>query len=456
MIIVLPGMTDYHSIINKLDYPKLYITTILREELSGKKIVVSGIDLSTYKHGVETLRYMYNVAEKYRDQLKISDNRVVVLVNSNNLLDLAFTKVILDQALHQNLEVSMIIKTPSPDSSKLVKASFYAWLKLVGLYDVYINSSNSGSLRIILVDSDNPPQLFSFLSIVLEEINELHEMKSYLHIKLKRFLLPLQELDLISEITKYRGLVDSIRKECHYVIASIHSILDRASADLWSTARRKYIVVRSSYDAYKKIIEKSTILNDKLRELVLRVIRGDRYSVMLLNPIEIYKEILQGYTLKQALSKLGISEIINKTLDVESSALTDIYTGGGFSKYSDKRRLVFVSRDLLEYITDKRRSLHVLSSGDGELVIVDILSLVINTDCGYSPEYIPSDVLESYSEKSWSYLEQMYPEKLAIGDLELDSLQLHNLGLFNYYGIIEAFREKCRFIGNNIVKRIMS
>ncbi len=457
MLIILNGMLKYHDVLKEIKTEKIYVTNYPRENIEDKQIVIEEVGFREgYMQGYSSTPYIYRLSEKYVGSLDIVGENVVVLINSLSGIDLGFSLNLLHRlSLDKNFRLTFIISSPTKKDNSDVKARFYAWIKLVYLYDIYINNYKEGLFKQVLVDSSNPPQLYKFLGEIACNTDTLYNLYSTIHIKFKRYIVPLADLMVLSELLLEQGKYRSIITEYKEILASLHKILDHAPTGLWSIARKYVELIRGSIYSYKKVINKESILKKYLEALIISINNGGRYTVSLINPHILLEKMISGSSLYSIYEDIGISKYIEKVITVENTELIDIYELGSINNYQNILRRIFISPDMQPFIPSEELEATVLENHVNEIIVMDLYSIPLNTDCRYNSEYIPIDFYETYMDKAGLSLDQLYPRKISIGGKMIEHVDIHNIGIVNYNGYRYAEAEKCRYIGEGLINKLL-
>lgn len=451
-IIIFDGMIKHGFYLDIPDSKKTYITRYLRQGLNGEQIVVEDIVYRTGKSG-KNVGQAYRIAVKYSDKLVFDEKKYVLLVNGSSEHDMGISLYILSN-IFRNIdkpEIILIVMVPPRSASTYLKASFYAWFKTISLYDVMFNYKTRNSFKYILLNPDLPSQLINYL---IELFNNVQNNCSLLHIRLKKFIVPVKEIFVFAELLKYRGFIEHIIKEYRYILMLLHGILDKAPTELWSIARKEKHVIEGSKYIIEKYIKNKENIDQNISELLRILLKGRKYTVSIIDPKVLFDEFLRGTGVSKIYRKIKIKDKIMILENISTHDLTSIYDFGVVDNIKNLTRYLIVTRDLAEYI--ERENVIIKKHGMGEIGIVDVMETPINFDCKVNNEYLPFDFQEAYYERAGIALPHLYPPEIRVGDKILKPQDLHIINPVNYYGYIDYVGKECSINTDNILNQLLS
>ena len=435
----------------------VYLVKYYRPGMPGKQIVVEDIAYTGFGKRGKTISEHYRIALNYSRELVFKDKEYVLVVNGSSNFDLGLSLFTISNIVREprNKKISVLVIVPSRDSSGMVKASFYAWLKVIFLYDIFVNLMN-GKFVYIFLDSSVSSNLVSYIADPLTYPNILFskDLTSLTHLKFKRFLIPITEVYAFSELLKLKGELESTLREYRYLLMLMHGVLDNAPTDLWSWARKHRSIIEGSGFMLKKLLEKQDVLEREVRELFKVLSRGGVYTAYLVDPLEVFKVLLQGVPMSRVYEVLNINTKIKLLTRIRSNELVDIYSLGIPQHFSRVTRCFIVSKDLSSYINDGQCVVAV--DGVGEISVVEAAGVPLNQDCKINTEYIPFDFYEAYIERSGIALSQLYPPEIIVGDKILRPDDMQRISLVNYYGYLEFIDKECFSPSISFYKYLMS
>lgn len=432
---------------------KLCIVRYMKSLSDAKQVVIE--DLGYSREPVsrsESIKYIFSLAETYSHRFSLNERKYFFIINGSSGFDLGFSLYLLNKIYNviDKPIISLIVEVPRLDTSVDVRARFLSWLKTIFLHDIVIN--NNGFMKIVLSDPEPPSQLVKYLISFLE--NEVFlNFKSLIHIKLKRFVVPLTELYFLIQLLTLYGRVNYLLENYRTILFLMHKVLDRAPIDLWSIARRSTSLVRGSIYGYKKIIDFREKIFETMSELISVFVKSSRFSELIINPRELLDKLLSGYTISEIYNEVFSNERIVSYLNISRELLVDTFSYGKVSD-CEYTRYIGIGSDLVERIPIGYNSV-LLENIYSELNILDTCRVSINSDCKYNTNYIPFSFIDAYFEASGLYLESLYPRELFFKNTIVKPMDIHNTCLVNHVGFVKAVSEECRFNGLKLINSIV-
>jgi len=366
-------------------------------------------------------------------EIPVSGNHLTVLVNASSTFDLA-ASLYLVSALQEKADITLVVFTPSSDAGDHVKASFYAWLKTIALLDVFVNSS-SGRLAYVLVDGDNPIQLVSYLLQTALSADSVAEkrIRSLVHVKLKRFIIPFREVYGLAELLHVSGVSRRVIDDLRETLALTHITLDEAPTDLWSYARSSKPIIEKYWRVLGEFLNKHTALEEEVGKAVEKVAVAGKFTEYLVTPFELLDALLRGIPVAGIYSELDVESRVKKVLESGFEKLVDAYTRGSLQTVSDTYEYVVYTRDMASYVEFAKNA--VVISGLGEVGLVRVFTVPVNYELGVNTEYVPREFREAYFKVSGLALTRLYPLEISIGGRRYTPQTLHSANFANYHGL---------------------
>lgn len=453
MIILFENTLKHYTSIGELSGSKLCIVRYEKPLIDAKQIVIEDLGFSReVVSRTETIKYMYSLAESYSHRFSLNEREYVFVINGNSSFDLGFSLYLINKIYNtvDKPHIILIIEIPRLDTIIDVRARFMSWLKTIFLHDIFVNSN--GFMKIVFTDPDSPPQLIKFLIIFLTS-NLLMNYRSILHIKLKRFIVPLTEIYFLIQLLTLRGklvyLIENYKKN----LFLMNKVLDQAPTELWSIARKSTNLIRGSIYSFKKIVDSLTKLEKTIEDSIKILVKSSRFSELAVDPRELLDKLMSGYTIGEIHNDVFSSERIVNYLNISRDLLVDTYSYGTVTN-CEYSRFVSTGEDLFDKIPPGFSSI-LLENTFNELNIIDTCSVSINNDCKYNTSYIPFNYIDAYFEASGLYLESLYPRELVFKNNIVKPIDIHNTCLVNYSGYLKAVSEKCGFSGLKLIKSIV-
>ncbi|MEM1741669.1 MAG: hypothetical protein QXX35_03700 [Desulfurococcaceae archaeon] len=452
MIILFENSFKHAASFNDLNISKLCIVRYEKPLTSVKQIVVEDLGYSReVLTRSESIKYMYSLAESYSHRFKLDENEYVFILNGSSGFDLGFSLYLINKICNtiRRPSILLIAEIPRLNTRIDVRARFISWLKTIFLHDIIVN--NNGLMKIVLTDPDPPSQLVKYLVLLLSS-SLSNDFKSLVHVKLKRFVLPLAEIYYLLQLFTLHGRFDYLIEDYKRVLFLIHRTLDQAPTDLWSVARKSTSLIRGSIYSYMKLIDLRDKLVKAMSDLVGLLIKNSKFTESVVDPRELVDKLLTSHSVSEIHNDVFNDERIVNYLNISSDLLVDTYTAGYLDKCS-YTRFVLIGSDLSDRIPRGNNVVKVESIFN-ELSVFDLCSVSINSDCKYNTSYIPFSFIEAYTEASALNYEVLYPRELFILNTVIKPIDIHSVCLVNYNGFKKAVNEKCLFSGLKLLKNI--
>lgn len=388
----------------------------------------------------QSIRYTYELASTYIHKINIPQDEFILLIDANYGLDTGFTIRILEEITNASKipNTTLIIRAVSIDADEQDRARFYGLAKTIFLYDVFLNSINPGCFKYVFIDASASLQVFKRIVELLSRVR-IERNYSLLHVKMKRFILPVAESLLLAKLLGKLGELKESAEEYSYIVAVLNMILDRAPTDLWYTARRVVDKIKVSYRSYKSSREGLDKVAVMIGELLKTVNEGKKFTQSLIDLKSFFETTIRG-GFTGVLQSEGFIKSIDNVLSVESSSLPDLYSQARIDHYEDYYRVALVSKDLSIYV--KKGALGLIEDAVGEIMVTETYGIPIDYRGDVNKGYLSPALYEAYINKGGLSLDHVHPHKIRFGSTDIDSSTIFTMQPINYRGLMRAIEEK--------------
>jgi len=429
-LVVFADTAKYYSYLKKQGFT---VICILVSEESGIRCD-QNLTVEAYPGlSFRTISETYRAVLAQGLEIPVSGNHLTVLVNASSIFDLAIT-LYLTSTLQEKVGISLIVFTPNSSAGDHVKASFYAWLKTIALLDVSLNSSG-GQLTYTLVDGDSPIQLISYLlqtALSIDRVAEKH-IRSLVHVKLKRFIIPFIEVYALTELLHVSGICRKVIDDLRETLALMHITLDEAPTDLWSYARNTKSVVEKYWRVLGELLSKYNALKEEVGKAVEKEAVTGKFTEYLVAPFELLDTLLRGIPVTGIYSELRVGDRVRNVLENGFKKLVDTYTRGSLQAISDTREYVVYTRDIAGYVESVENA--TVISGLGEVGLIRVFAVPVNYELRVNTEYVPREFREAYFKVAGLALTRLYPPEISMGERRYTPQALHSANFANYHGL---------------------
>ncbi|MEM1662110.1 MAG: hypothetical protein QXT47_03535 [Desulfurococcaceae archaeon] len=442
MILISNGLTKLVPLMKGLD-EIIVITTRMFKTTEAKLILIEDTGTrESIPFKFQSIKYTYELASTYMYKISIPQDNFVFLIDSTNGLDIGFAIRILEELASNTTKLpntTLIIRAPDLDSDEIVKARFYGFIKTIFLYDIFLNSIRPTCFKYVFIDSS---AAFPAFRRTVEILSRVKAERSYslVHVRMKRFIVPVSESLLLAKILRETGELKELAEEYAYIVASLNLLLDKAPTDLWYIARKSVDKFRVSYRSYRLSREGLDKAIEMIGKLLKTVIDGGRYTKLLFDFKKFFEAVTIGGGLSSVIQSDDFIESVNDAVNVESTAIPDLYSRVKIDHYEDYSRIILASRDLSSCIKSGLTGL--IDDAVGELLVAETYGIPVDHYGYINRDYFPQVLVDAYINRAGLSLDYIHPRRLRIGSTEVESSKIYTLHPVNYRGLMRAVEEK--------------
>lgn len=436
----------FDSIINKgvrINNSTIIVKKIRKELKNTNQIVVEdALFLSTApisRREISSIDVYYRIGRTSLHSIRFEDNRIIIVLDSSQAYDLGITLYLLEKLSRSNVnhEIIVIVLVPRTMNTSIY-ARLYAWLKTIGLYDIYFNGIKNNSFKLVLLDDDLHAKMITLIMKIFNIEGYTINYGSFLSLRLRRLLLPIVHLRLLAEsIAKY-GYLNNMIRQYRSLYLLTNYILDIAPSELWETVRNPETmsILRSGYYKARKLIEAKRELEVYLRKAIESVTNDTPYTTNIINPRKLFSMLIHTSSIKDLYSKIDVNELVSKINNLSNTDLMPVLKSVSINEeVLNYHREVFISRDLYKLIELPGK--YELPDELNQVVVLATSRIPLCDDCSRKEYYSALiDLKTAYHERTSMPLQILYPEKILINDQYISSRLLHRCGLINHAGFI--------------------
>ena len=411
-----------------------------------KQLIIEDIGIPEFRSpiykGYESIMYVYKLASYFLRNIDFDEDRLTLLINGETGFDLGVSLKIIeilsrDPGRHTT---TVIVQVPSASLSGNILSRFYAYYKILLLYDVYFNAIRKGSFRIIFLNPNIPQHVLSVIYRVYDMNKQVENTYSLLSIFLRIYKIPVMEAHGFLDLLLLKGEVEHKIKELKLIGSMLSRILDEAPPEVWEKARKYRKLFRKVKSSIQKLIAMNTKVEEKIRSYLSTVILRDDYTFHIVQVKDVVKLLLKGYSETDLVNELDINTInkeINKTI---ASTLTPTYELTNI--YSWELRTFIIPGDLFKNLLEKLdlpSELKILTNIQGdfpskyELIIMKNNLVPLCSKCP-TKDYLPTKFKEMYESHIGLVIESHFPDKIIVGDRVLTPEEVYKMNPISYSG----------------------
>ncbi len=442
----------FESLLGRGIAPKgaVLITRKVRDEFKGLKQVV--VDDRPLRVGspldyieASSLKHYYKLAETYLKPIRLVDRYIVFIVDASLGYDLALSLYILSKLSYEaeQRKIRLLVLIPRALNASQ-QARLYAWLKIVGILDIFYNMVNEGGFSLYAVDDDLPHGLLGMIASILGNPNNTAGHISFQYQRAKRIFIPILEARVVSQLISVHGGLGSIIQEYKALLLMFNHLLDTAPPELWDLIRRSETMSRLRSIKYRL---------DKLREginkveLVLGKIASEygaesKYTITMFGIPDLIDAMIRFGGIGRLYQALDIDKIMDAVNSIEVENAVPLLSIDGINEDAlEYQKNTYASPDLhnlIEVFGAKKIETEALT---GQILVLFNSGLPICEECSKRGYYVDLAPLRSaYASRAILPAETMYPGRIIVNGEILDSSLIHECGLINYAGYITANR----------------
>jgi hypothetical protein len=458
VLIVLNGMLTKIPLITNHVRKIIISTKLIPQFKDSEQIIIEDIGLhetnAFITKGYDSIAYSHKLSGIFLQGVIFKNDKIIMLINGSEGFDLGVSLRILQNisTYEKNPNIYLLVEAPPLSSNTFVLGRFYAWIKMVLLYDIYFNIKKEGSLRIIFFDENQPPQLYRLLVDIIEKTKYKPVYASIIDMRIRRYIFPMIDLMLLAKLLTLRGKLEHIINEYKTILLLLNKLLDEGTPELWEIARRDRQIIWSSIFPYKRILSKGELLDKEIKEAVRKIGREySKYTRPAIDVKKLFNLILSGVSLSTIYTFINIDEIINNIMNTISEELVRTYFSGHKNAVEKLTRALFVSEDIGRATSLKH--INIVRDRVNEIIVIDYGKVVVCEDCGL-PSYFPHEYVDAYYDRIGIAMNIYYPELFKINDQLFKASEIHNMRLLNYNGYIKALKELHKLPYENIFKKL--
>ncbi len=411
-----------------------------------KQLIVEDIGIPEFRSpiykGYESIMYVYKLATYFLKSIDFEENYLTLLINGETGFDLGVSLKIIE-ILSREPErhiTTIIVQVPSISSSGNVLSRFYAYYKILLLYDVYFNIVKKGSFRIIFLNPNVPQYILSVICRIYDMNKQVENTYSLLNILLKIYKIPVMEAHGFLDLLLLKGEIEHKIKELKLIGSMLSRVLDEAPPEVWEKARRYKKLFRKIKILAQKLITMNTRVEDKIRNYLSTIILRDNYTSHVVEVKDVVELLLKGYSETDLVNGLDISTINKEINKAISSSLIPIYELTNI--YSQELGTLIIPGDLFKNLLEKLslpNKVKILTDTQDdfpsryELIIMKNNLVPLCSKCP-TKDYLPTKFKETYESHIGLVIESHFPDKIIMGDRILTPEEVYKMNPISYSG----------------------
>ncbi len=412
---------------------------------SIKQLIVEDIGIPEFRSpiykGYESIMYVYKLATCFLKNIDFEEDYLTLLINGETGFDLGVSLKIIE-ILSRNPGkhiITVIVQVPSISSSGNVLSRFYAYYKILLLYDVYFNVVKKGSFRIIFLNPNIPKHVLSVICKIYDMDKQVENTYSLLNILLKIYKIPVMEAHGFLDLLLLRGEIEHSIKELKLIGSVLNRVLDEAPPEVWEKARRYKKLFRKVKLLSQKLIAMNMSVEDKIRDYLSSVILRDNYTSYIVGVKDVVELLLKGYSETDLVNVLDISTINEEINKAISSSLNPTYELTNI--YSQELGTLIIPGDLFKNLLERLdlpSKIKIADTQDGfpsryELIIMKNNLVPLCSKCP-TKDYLPTRFKETYESRIGLVIESHFPDKIVVGDRVLTPEEVYRMNPISYSG----------------------
>ena len=460
----------YDSVVNKGVIPENSII-ITRKQKKGienrKQVIVDDLPLRSGRvlDNIElsVLKQYYKLGETYLKPLKLQDNHIVFIVDANYGYDLGLTLYLLSRLSYFRDKTITIVALIPRTTSTSIHARLYAWLKIIGVFDIYYNMAKEGSFSTILVDHEIPSNLLSLVLNIAGKEENMSDKVSFQEWRIKRLVIPVLEARLLSQLLAVKGRLEKFIDEYKALLLMINYLLDNAPPEFWDHIRNENIIakLRALKRRISRIQDELKQVSSQLTKIVGKYSQPTRFTQLLVNIPELIEAMIKSRGLRSLYKKINtdrVQTVIEEiTVEGSQSLITNITVSGERSGFI---REIYISRDLSTYLKTLNPKIIDAESFTGQIISLYYSAMPICDDCSKREFYVElSELKKAYLSRAIVPADTIYPDRLIINGEHIDPRIIHMCGLINYHGYIVSIRisdkQSCKDLFKSIERALL-
>ncbi len=435
-------------------FPRIGIAVVKRLmqlPSSIKQIFVDDVGIVSIPRRIGTLRYEsmeYSVvlAKKYIKGLPYEDVNVIV-IDTNSGFDIGVCLAILEDINRKinslvRRKIRIIVIAPSLDSKEYVLARYYSFLKIMFIYDIFLNSLDKNIFTYTFIDADSPAQLFRLIS---EYYDSQEQPGSAILYELKRYYLPIKDMLVLMNAINHRVKLETILLSSKMILAVLNTLLDKAQPELWDYVKNKNWAIKNIIYKIRKGYDEIISADDAVVRTISGNMKHIKFTELLVHPRKIIELLMQGIPQKKLYEHL-ISETDFKRIVGDESLLPLTKTIiPGNEEYAEH---ILANNELADYLRKYGVHAQIIEHdnlGD-EIIRLRVRRVAICEACR-EPFYsrINKRIVNAYNRLSGVYYDAFFPSEIRIGSTIIDYMTLTKCKLINFNAWSALGEERRRY-----------
>ncbi|GEM_PF-6868689 len=423
---ILPGIRI--AIVKKLMHLPSSIKQIFVDDI-GIVSLPRSIGVSRY----ENIEYARIIAKKYIKGLTYGDLNIAI-IDASSGFDIGVAIALLED-INRNIEmlankkIRLIIMTPSINDKDAVLARLCSFLKIIFMYDIYLNTLSEGVFTYTFIDRDNPVQLFRVMTEFYQSVEQPSSAVIY---ELKRYYLPVKDMIVLMNSINERAKLETTLLSMKMDLAILNTLLDKAQPELWDYVKNKKWNVKGLIHKIRKGYEKIVSVDNAIVKTISENMSRLKYTELLVDPKNIIELLLQGIPYKRIhehlLEEMDLERILT---DEKLLPLTSIIIPGN----EEAEHLVLASSSFMSTLEKYRELIQIyeLETLEDELIKLKMKKASICEPCGdqkYSK--IHRRIIDAHNRLSVTLYENIIPSEIRIGNTVIYGEDLVKCKLINY------------------------
>ena len=418
---------------------------------SIKQIFIDDVGITSLPRRIgassyESMEYSVVLAKKYIKGLSYEAVNVII-IDASSGFDLGVCLAILED-INRNIgslmdkKLRIIVIAPPLDSVEHVLARYYSFLKIMFMYDIFLNSLSNNIFTYTFIDANNPVQL---LRLISEYYNTQEQPGSAILYKIKRYYLPIKDMLVLMNAINHRVKLETVLLSSKMILAVLNTLLDKAQPELWDYVKNKKWTTKDIIYKIRRGYDEIIACDDAIVRTVSENMERIKFTELLVHPRKIIELLMQGIPQKKLYERL-ISEIdLEKIIKDESLLpITETIIPGN----ENCTELMLTSHGLAAHLRKYEGFTRIVKNsvlGD-EIIKLRIRRAAI---CGVCRESffsrINKRIVIAYNKLSEMYSDMLFPSEIRIGSVVIDSEALVKCGLINYNAWAALGEEQRRY-----------
>ncbi len=410
-----------------------------------KQLIIEDIGIPEFRSpiykGYESIMYVYKLASFFLKNIDFVEDRLTLLINGEIGFDLGVSlKIIEILSRDPRKQITVIVQVPNISLSGNVLSRFYAYYKILLLYDVYFNTIRKGSFRIIFLNPNVPSHILSIICRVYDMDKQVEDTYSLLNILLRIYKIPLIEARGFLDLLLLKGEIEHKIKELKLTGSMLNRVLDEAPPEVWEKARRYKKLFRKVRLFVQRLIAMNTRVEEKISDYLSTVVIRDDYISHIVEVKDVIELLLKGHSETDLINRLDtntINEEINKALTSSLAPTYDL-----INIYSHELGTLIIPGDLFKKLLEKLdlpSKLKILTDTQDnfpnkyELIIMKNNLVPLCSKCP-TKDYLPPKFKEMYESHIGLVIESHFPDKIIVGDKVLTPKEVYKMNPISYSG----------------------